>query len=278
MVRCVSETDQRRSVVQAASSTAGSGIIYVRTRAAAEEYAAALVDEGLHATAYHAGLGKRVRDEAYRSFMAGEVDVMVATSAFGMGVDKADIAFVLHAHAPESPDSYYQEVGRAGRNGEPAVAILFYRPEDRSRMRFFTAGMPDPDDVVAVTTVLEGRELDGLPRDELAADLAMSPRKLGRILNLMAEGVGDDHEGQTPVQRVLARAGAHRSMQKSRIDMMRTYAETTKCRRESCWATSASRGHAPAKTVTTVDPASRGWSVTLPGRSASRTECGTPGR
>ena len=148
--RCLDEADQRARVLQAVLGTAGPGIVYVRTRKATEAYAAELAEAGLAAAAYHAGLGKRVRDAVQEDFMAGRLEVMVATSAFGMGVDKPDIRFVVHAQAPESPDSYYQEVGRAGRDRAPAVGLLYFRPEDLSLARFFTAARPEPMEVAAV--------------------------------------------------------------------------------------------------------------------------------
>ena len=86
--------------------------------------------------------------------MAGELEVMVATSAFGMGIDKADVRYVFHAQVPESPDEYYQQVGRAGRDGEPALGVLFFRPEDLSLARFFTVGVPTAEDVTAVLGAL----------------------------------------------------------------------------------------------------------------------------
>ena len=229
--RCLDEDDQRRRVLEAAVSLQGPGIIYLRTRAATEQQAADLVEQGLRARAYHAGLGKKARDAAHRDFMSGEVDVMVATSAFGMGVDKADIRFVLHGQAPESPDSYYQEVGRAGRDGEPSLATLFYRPEDLGLATFFTAPVPKARDVQKVVVALATADPDASSRTELAERSGLGPRKLGRILNLMEELESDD-SGESEVDRVIGRAESYRAMQKSRIEMMRAYAETQRCRRQ----------------------------------------------
>ena len=80
------------------------------------------------------------RERVHEAFLADELDVVVATTAFGMGIDKPDVRFVLHAAPPESLDTYYQEIGRAGRDGEPAAAVLFYRPEDLGLRRFFAGG------------------------------------------------------------------------------------------------------------------------------------------
>jgi ATP-dependent DNA helicase RecQ len=107
-----------------------SGIVYAATRARTEQAAAALRAEGLPAIAYHAGLSPDVRAERQRAFMFDEARVMVATVAFGMGVDKPDVRFVAHLDLPGSIEAYYQETGRAGRDGDPATAMLLYGAAD----------------------------------------------------------------------------------------------------------------------------------------------------
>ncbi len=226
--RCLDPSDQEKEVLEAATTTDGPGIVYVATRKAAEHYADELAMRGVRSAAYHAGLPKRVREDVQQQFMAGDVDVMVATSAFGMGIDKPDIRFVIHAQAPESPDEYYQQVGRGGRDGEPALGMLFYRPEDLGLARFFTTSVPKADNV---TAVLGAMATDGAaPRVELAERTGLSVRAVGRILNLLDE-TGQDADSSA-VDQVIARAEAYRSIQKSRIEMMRAYAETQRCRRQ----------------------------------------------
>jgi ATP-dependent DNA helicase RecQ len=115
------------------------GIVYTATRARAEEIATRLSEGGVSAAPYHAGLAAGARAAVQEAFMRGDLEVVVATIAFGMGIDKADVRFVFHAEISDSVDSYYQEIGRAGRDGEPAEAVLFFRAEDVGLRRFFRA-------------------------------------------------------------------------------------------------------------------------------------------
>jgi len=113
----------------------GPGIVYAQTRAATEKLAATLSAKGRDVRAYHAGLDSSVRQKNQHDFVASEDMVMVATIAFGMGIDKPDVRFVAHAGLPKSIEAYYQETGRAGRDGEPAVAHLFWGAEDFAKAR-----------------------------------------------------------------------------------------------------------------------------------------------
>jgi ATP-dependent DNA helicase RecQ len=243
--RCLEVRDQRDAVLaevaaihgrggDATDATAGEalggpGLVYVRTRRAAEDYARDLADLGLRTAVYHAGLGRKRRDAAHADFLAGQLDVMVATSAFGMGVDKPDIRYVLHVHVPDSLDSYYQEVGRAGRDGQPARAVMFYRPEDLSLARFFSGGVPRRADVQKVISAVGSRGPGETDRAALADRTGLGARVVGRVLNLLTE-VDIDADG--PAAAVVRRAEAHRDLQRSRIEMIRGYAETLECRRQ----------------------------------------------
>ena len=122
-----------------ADPAARRGLVYVASRKDAERYADELAQLGTRVAAYHAGMKAAHRQRVHEEFLGDELDVVVATSAFGMGIDKPDVRFVVHAAAPESLDSYYQQIGRAGRDGEPAEITLFHHPEDLHLQRFLTA-------------------------------------------------------------------------------------------------------------------------------------------
>jgi ATP-dependent DNA helicase RecQ len=112
----------------------GSGIVYVRSRKRCKEVAEILVANGISADFYHAGLTDELRDRKQDSWSVGETRVIVATNAFGMGIDKSEVRFVIHWDLPDSIENYFQESGRAGRDNKPAFAVLLYSPSDKSRL------------------------------------------------------------------------------------------------------------------------------------------------
>ncbi len=113
------------------------GVVYCSTRKDVERVHASLVEAGISATRYHAGLEKDERDENQRAWIADEAKVMVATNAFGMGIDKSDVRFVIHHNMPSSIEAYYQEAGRAGRDGLPGECLLLWNDSDLSTCRYF---------------------------------------------------------------------------------------------------------------------------------------------
>ncbi len=124
-------------------STGKAGIIYRTSRKSVHETAEMLKGKGFRALPYHAGLSDHDRKRNQEAFIRDEVDVIVATIAFGMGIDKSNIRFVIHADLPKSIENYYQETGRAGRDGEAAHCTLLFSPSDISKLRFFIDTMTD---------------------------------------------------------------------------------------------------------------------------------------
>ena len=120
-----------------------SGIVYRTSRKSVNDTAAMLQKRGFRALPYHAGLDDRERHKNQEAFIRDEIDVIVATVAFGMGIDKSNVRFVIHADLPKSIESYYQETGRAGRDGEAARCILLYSQSDIPKVRFFIDAMTD---------------------------------------------------------------------------------------------------------------------------------------
>ncbi|WP_255450123.1 ATP-dependent DNA helicase RecQ [Skermania sp. ID1734] len=219
------------------------GLLYVASRNDTDYYAETLSGRGVRAAGYHAGMSGSDRERVHERFLADELDVVIATSAFGMGIDKPDVRFVLHASVPESLDTYYQQIGRGGRDGEHAEVTLFYRPEDLSLQRFLTANKPPEAALEQIARTLAERA-EPVPRAELAAELDASAGQQKRALNLLEQAgaltiseqgavqpAGDRSPGQA-VDEAKDIARAHQRLITSRLEMMREYAETTQCRRQ----------------------------------------------
>lgn len=147
----VNEAEKLTEALSFLQSTPGSGVIYGATVKTVEQVHQALKDAGESVTLYHGKLPKAERHANQEAFMRNEARVMVATNAFGLGIDKPDTRFVLHYQMPSGLDAYYQESGRAGRDGQPATCCLLYLHQDRAVQRFFMAGRyPDLQDIDAL--------------------------------------------------------------------------------------------------------------------------------
>src|SRR3954466_15342527 len=235
---------KRRALLDAVVEAEPPGIVYTATKRHAEEVAEALVERGVRAAAYHGGLGAKRRDEVQEAFMhdAG-VDVVVATIAFGMGVDKPNVHFVFHHDVSESVDAYCQEMGRAGRDGEPARACLFWRPEDLGLRRFFAGGVVDRSAMERVARLLVA---PSRPVDPAAMldDAGLSRSKLTTAIHRLEDAgfveEGDDgsvratggtDELDDAVERAAEAEERRHAFDRSRVDMIRAYAERRHCRR-----------------------------------------------
>ncbi len=131
----VRKTDNKtKEILYILQRISGSAIIYVRNRRRTKEITELLMNEGITANFYHAGLDNAVKDLRQKRWQSGEVRVMVATNAFGMGIDKPDVRIVLHLDLPDSPEAYFQEAGRAGRDGEKAYAVILYSKSDKTTL------------------------------------------------------------------------------------------------------------------------------------------------
>ena len=126
--------DKRAELIHILNSLKGSAIVYARSRKRTKEFADLLNEAGIPATFYHAGLDAAVKDERQRTWQQDEVRVMVATNAFGMGIDKPDVRLVVHIDCPDSIEAYFQEAGRAGRDGRKAYAVLLYNHADERKL------------------------------------------------------------------------------------------------------------------------------------------------
>jgi ATP-dependent DNA helicase RecQ len=235
------DAGKRRAVLEQTAAETGATLLYVTTRADTERYATELAARGRRAAAYHGGMALRRRDEVHHAWVAGDLDVVVATSAFGMGVDKPDVRTVIHADVTESLDAYVQEIGRAARDGEPASAVLHYRPEDFSLRSFFASGRTRPADVAAVWKALRSRTTP-VRAKALADETGLASRAVGRILDAITTA-GFARAGakgfvattrsrpKTVADAVRDEDESQRRIRESRIAIMRSYAETTGCRR-----------------------------------------------
>jgi ATP-dependent DNA helicase RecQ len=240
------ETAKQQNLVKILREVEGNGIVYCATVKNCELVARVLEAEGISTGMYHGRLAAARRRETQDRFMADELKAIVATNAFGMGIDKPDIRFVVHYDMPGSLESYYQESGRAGRDGEPAACILLYRIEDRRTHQFFMGGKyPSADDILAVRdglTALNGAA-EAVPLTAIQAHASTTAKsKLRSVLTMMKDaGMVRELRGArfrlTPAAAEgarledVARAYIERKEgDRAKLEKMTSYAQSAMCR------------------------------------------------
>ncbi|MFO0956551.1 MAG: ATP-dependent DNA helicase RecQ [Isosphaeraceae bacterium] len=238
---CAGEPAKRARLLGLLRGRPGPGIVYAATVKAATALAEDLGGAGLRVGLYHGRMKATDRATNQDRFMAGELDAIVATNAFGLGIDKSDIRFVAHYQVPGVLEAYYQEFGRAGRDGEPAMGVLLYDPADSAIQRFFRGGRyPSGEDLINAhhtlkrmegpATLAEVQEIAPLPKARMRAALALFER----------EGVAGREAGRFALLRPdldtsdLERlAGAYRDRAEEDVRKQRKmieYAESLGCR------------------------------------------------
>jgi ATP-dependent DNA helicase RecQ len=254
VLKAQTERKKRAVLMRLLQQTRGCGIIYAATVKNVEGIAAFLDKNGIAVGKYHGRMRAKEREGAQANFMdRGVPPVMVATNAFGLGVDKQDLRFVIHYNFPGSLEAYYQEAGRAGRDGNAATCVLLYQPDDKRIQSFFLGGRyPTPDQTKAVAVALwkEAEKAGGPATLRQIAEAADVPVKKTRVVLSFLKDSGYAREvegthfapipGAPPDDAALARAATRyeqkRAQDRSRLESMLRYAQSHLCRNKLLFA------------------------------------------
>ena len=224
----------------------GAGIIYLPTVRQVDELWKWLLEEGFRAGQYHGRVKMATREKTQHAFMANEYDVMVATKAFGLGIDKQDIRFVIHYAVPDSIETYMHETGRAGRDGKPARAILFYRLEDRRVQSYFLGGKyPRRDESLALYRTLDQipppEDLGDRNAEQWLAEITDLTQNRVKVVLALLETTGiierkphlskiRDFNTDEEFAAFLEEYEQHHNGDRQRLDAMMLYGQITTCR------------------------------------------------